>query len=1270
MAVSILLLGVLSAAAHTQLSWTWHLTPTYYIMLQIPNVLFIPVTTALAKLFFGCLAYSPYSQTSNPFYSSITCWSAEHIGFSVLSLFLLATWAWLSFIICHTFVSHRIPIDLNSTDLSATVTGRLAFQDSMARLVLLIIFAGVHNEDGRYALSWLIILFGAVLTYYLITHMPYYADAAQMYTLCRYLLFSLSGLCAFIATLYNDQQSHATLVFYGFIPLLILTSILAVRARYAHIETLTLKDLTEPHHFELVARSLIRQWIRREQDDAQGLYIQNTPERLERKLIMQAATEKVMQDAVARFPNAAFLHAFTGIFYSCVADNRVLAYAGLQLAESRASKFYITFMIYKVRSRLDKDTAQSQSTEVQSYLEFKSRKTLAEAAVVETAKTLVEFWSHLLKPLPDIELLAQQGHVARSAMSKATNHFEKLLQINPNSVPVLRAYGTFALDVLADVAKSVALFDQANEVERNRDGVMRNELLQDDFLQILDTNLDIFDERNGIFSITVDRARLGEIESVNLTARRVLGYSQMNEMVGKNIRIIVPSPYADDHDKYLFDFITNKTGRIINQTRMVFALHKAGHLVPGFLYVRWADAANAKIVGVFQLTGTLNGQSELHMMVDTRNNNVTYCTAATYGAIGVGRRQLMEREVKITDILPDLQECDDSDKAEKRWEQIASRSGLETECRHLITGKMLRAHAWALTSDVRGRKCTFVRIVLANQEEDDAYGEDEDDDESSIMTDVEEAGELGIVASGNNGGPRWNYGGAPRAAGRLNGLGGIRGSLRRHRDFDEEVKNDRGVGGGGNGGIRRDGPNPNIGQNSYSGKAETDPRLALQRRKAKAEDRAGIHAGDGTESVGTSAASGHNKTFNHKRLTKAIYNENRLTSKRLGLMAWYLALLVFLVMGAAIAFHIVSGYYIGFLSEQAERTHISATRVPLLNEIALHVRGLTLMNRHTYPAFTRTGSGTNLTTLVDTGRFLFHEVEESLTLIHDRMVKVSESDYNIVFRTERQQEIYTKPDLLVMLLLRNHRITFGMGLREAVSCLNGVANLAVYSSSLHLNSPDYLPETDRTIIPSTPDKDPIDWQSALGVYVGINNGIHVISASIYEDTTETRYIMVLRGKDLLWIMIAITVFTFLLAVVVLLALVRPILMHIEDQKTQVLDMFLDIPRQTRRAIRRRVYGVYLSVQSESEELQLQHNDAHDTDQVGPHGGHDTDVEFSYLAADAIKGGPGAQRRGMQEDEENFRAGARDVDGWLQGQQANAKQALMKVLRRKFLCAIL
>ena len=96
----------------------------------------------------------------------------------------------------------------------------------------------------------------------------------------------------------------------------------------------------------------------------------------------------------------------------------------------------------------------------------------------------------------------------------------------------------------------------------------------------------------------------GNIQSANPAALALFGYT-MQEMLGKNVKMLMPEPYASKHDGYLNNYLSTGEKKIIGTGREVTGRRKDGTLFPMELAV-----GEMKIDGEHMFTGIVRDVTE------------------------------------------------------------------------------------------------------------------------------------------------------------------------------------------------------------------------------------------------------------------------------------------------------------------------------------------------------------------------------------------------------------------------------------------------------------------------------------------------------------------------------------------------------------------------------------------------------------------------------------------------------------------------------------
>eukprot|EP00741_Cyanophora_paradoxa_P024903 tig00000317_g24044.t1 len=163
--------------------------------------------------------------------------------------------------------------------------------------------------------------------------------------------------------------------------------------------------------------------------------------------------------------------------------------------------------------------------------------------------------------------------------SMAESNLKSLLSKYPRSIRILRAMGAFVEEVKNDALRAEEYYRLADAEEEDQSRATADGAGGDGAPAGAIDNT-----RNGVIVIGSNEI----ITSVNAVTCRMWGYKR-NEIVGKRITMMMPSPFRDDHHIYVTSYLRTGVAKVVNIPRNVFGLHKDGHIFPIRLYVTRMD---------------------------------------------------------------------------------------------------------------------------------------------------------------------------------------------------------------------------------------------------------------------------------------------------------------------------------------------------------------------------------------------------------------------------------------------------------------------------------------------------------------------------------------------------------------------------------------------------------------------------------------------------------------------------------------------------------
>ena len=80
--------------------------------------------------------------------------------------------------------------------------------------------------------------------------------------------------------------------------------------------------------------------------------------------------------------------------------------------------------------------------------------------------------------------------------------------------------------------------------------------------------------------ISGENDRIGIISNINLSACRIFGYFRKEELLNKNVKVLMPHIYSQFHDEFLRNACMKPPDQIANKERSVYGRHTSSYIFP------------------------------------------------------------------------------------------------------------------------------------------------------------------------------------------------------------------------------------------------------------------------------------------------------------------------------------------------------------------------------------------------------------------------------------------------------------------------------------------------------------------------------------------------------------------------------------------------------------------------------------------------------------------------------------------------------------------
>lgn len=435
------------------------------------------------------------------------------------------------------------------------------------------------DTSGKAIVFLLVALCVGVLQCYVYAQcIPYYNLLMCKIRLASAVVFTSAAFCMLIGEFFNSTTqttSSVTMLFYFLTPCMVQISHLALSKRCKTLATRKFQQLSNIYQVEIKGRLLVYELEAARSRSVKSMYGESEADHSfgETQTRVRSELETLYAEAFRKFPNSEMLYLWSGLMQLHVCQNYILAIVQCFKGQLLATKLDTQYVFAHFRRTSELTYKANMKDDAFEYVEFD--KTSGQAAHNDEAATRAQyqFWSELEGKTPRIQRLSQLARDVSVYVRATRVTYTRLLKLNSKSTTALRMFGTFLL-TLCNFAEQGARCKAKADLQDETHSKAMNAVVT----TTLNQALSFFDADVAVMSISGDFETIGEIIQTSPNTQGLFDF-QLSEMVGRNIAMLLPSPFSEAHDRYMKRFHESGTYKVIDAPHLLlYFLNKAGHL--------------------------------------------------------------------------------------------------------------------------------------------------------------------------------------------------------------------------------------------------------------------------------------------------------------------------------------------------------------------------------------------------------------------------------------------------------------------------------------------------------------------------------------------------------------------------------------------------------------------------------------------------------------------------------------------------------------------
>eukprot|EP00741_Cyanophora_paradoxa_P008210 tig00000025_g7945.t1 len=559
-------------------------------------------------------------------YDDVQCWGMPNAILSIVAI--VATICVMFFAIALAVID--VEPNPGTDDIQATASSMVNVQSIFGRVLIVLSSVFLYRYPHLLALVHLTI--NGVIGWKIYAHLPHYDWRVNSVRAAAQIVVSWTCAAAFAMYFLPSLSLILSIVYVvGILPVAYVVFFFT-RKRFLKLCNINLVGtdingapayfgpLDRPEHVEIAAR-----FVRDAYDAKTDETDQSVVER----------ADAVYQQGLKLYPKSAPVYLAYSNYLKAFKDNQQLEFTYVDRSRHLPLDFSLRYAIFR-KDREKEQSSRSDGGEggmdLVSYVEFQKQLKAAKEGHFKCMRAMKLFWTVLQED--DETALARLSDIFRlvdTYETMADKNYTALLQKYPRSIRILRSFGAFVEQVKNDPMTAEEYFKMADAEEEEQS--RRNTEMGEEG----GGGGGAIDSRNGVVVIGANEI----ITSVNAVTCRLWGYKRQ-ELVGKRITMLMPSPFKDDHNMYMTSYLRTGVAKVVNIPRNVFGLHKEGYIFPIKLYVTRMDVGS-QVTFVGAITPL---EADEGLMLVTASGRVTGCNKEAAAMFEMPCDELAQRDVK------------------------------------------------------------------------------------------------------------------------------------------------------------------------------------------------------------------------------------------------------------------------------------------------------------------------------------------------------------------------------------------------------------------------------------------------------------------------------------------------------------------------------------------------------------------------------------------------------------------------------------------------